>query len=223
MNPAHKKYIVKNSYNKPLKQIADELGIKERKVRRFLDEIKHGQDKDQVRQGKAYRHPAINFLARPAFYIFTAFIVISSFFAIKSMLANLDFVAKNARYFSGKTLEEKYTAIDGDFYKFLAFCKSRIPANSQAVVYSSWEQYQQIYGPRAYYQFLYVRQKTKYFLYPIVANAFYFAPDGAPAPYSDEDMLKKVDFIIVFSTDRDFPGFIKKHVYDDSHYILVKE
>lgn len=53
MNPEHKKYILDNIHKKSINKIAQELGLKERKIRRFLEKQKQKkkplESKEEIR------------------------------------------------------------------------------------------------------------------------------------------------------------------------------
>ena len=55
MKPEHKRYILENINKKPVKKIAQELNLKERNIRKFLE--KEGKEKEQIDLRKETKTP----------------------------------------------------------------------------------------------------------------------------------------------------------------------
>lgn len=138
------------------------------------------------------------------------FIALSLFFCLQSVYSDLRYFLVNYPIFGKKGLEEKYRLIDKDFYSFMSFCKEKIPSGANVLFYNSWDECFQRYGKDAYYRFVYERQKSKFYLYPIKVYYLYFKDEVLGLnPYTEEEVLKKVDYIISLSVDRTFAGFKK--------------
>lgn len=155
-------------------------------------------------------------------------IIISFFFTVRFICAKFNYFRINLPYFLGKSLEEKYEIIDGDFYRFLSFCKKAIPADGEAIFYNSWNIYSKIYPDNTYFMFQYHKQKSKFYLYPIKIYVFSHGRKeiGTPweiNPEQENEILKRVSHIIAYYSDREFPGFKIGYKYDSNRYVLVKE
>lgn len=158
----------------------------------------------------------------------TIFILLSSFFFILLAYEKINYAKANMLSFFGKSLSEKYELIDGDYYKFLAFCKEKIPAGKEILFYSSWDVHQKICPGDAFITFEYYKQKSRFYLYPI--RTYIFSCGRKSLEYFDvsekdiNELLERISFIIVYYPDnRFFPGFKIKYKYDDTKYILAKE
>ncbi len=152
---------------------------------------------------------------------------IAAIFSMKLMYGDFIYAKNNFAFFSGKTLDEKYAMVDGEFYKFMLFCKSNIPQGSSVLFYNSWNYCAVKYGGRAYVQFEYERHKSKFYLCPLKANILFYLDEillneGRLHYYNEEEQIKNASYIIVAHPDREFPGFKVKYRYDADHYILAR-
>lgn len=160
---------------------------------------------------------------------FNFFIILSIlFFSARFIYKKFNYFRINFPYHFDKNLTEKYSVIDGDFYKFISFCKNIIPDKSEVLFYNSWDVYQRVYMNNAYFLFHYHKQRSKFYLYPIKVHIFCMDKKDIGRPWEippeDHDkILKRVNFIVACHLDREFPGFKIKYRYGYDHYLLAKE
>lgn len=150
------------------------------------------------------------------------FISIGLMFSVLSMYAGYSHTRRELPYFFAKDMSAKYKLADGNLYAFISFCKDKIPHRSDTLFYSPWN----INDGRTFMAFSYEREKARYYLYPIKVYLFpvEIRHGGLIGEYQEiDEILKKVSFIIVYRSDRIFPGFKVKYRYDDNKYILEKE
>jgi len=149
------------------------------------------------------------------------------YFSATGLYKNIISAKNDFSVFYGKTLDEKYEVIDGDFYRFMVFCKSVIPAGAEVLFYNPWKLYDRAYGDRAFYRFEYERSKARFYLYPIKVHAIPYdnkLVEKRELDYlREEEMFRRVSYIIAYYPDIEFPGFKKKYTFDQNRYILVKE
>lgn len=159
-------------------------------------------------------------------YLLIGTVSIAILFCLISILDTVSYIKVNRPYFFKKPLDDKYTAMDKDFYNFMKVCAEKIPAGSEALFYNSWPMYKEAYKGQAFFIFEYERQRAKYYLYPVKVNTFYYEDKVVKEGnlfYKDEDeMLKKVSYVISTSLDREFPGFNVSYVYKPGSVILSK-
>jgi hypothetical protein len=144
--------------------------------------------------------------------------------SVRVFCFQLDEVRKYFWFSLNKSLHQRYEVVDGVFFKFMDFCSSKIPAGSDVLFYNPRPKEGVVYPGNVQYRFELEREKAKFYLYPIKVHIFRSGDemDALPA-YREEEVLKKVSFIIVSFPDRIFPGFKTAFVYDTYRYILVKD
>lgn len=160
-------------------------------------------------------------------YLSIVFIGVSLCFSITIFYTQICIIKKEFSAYFRKNLDEKYVIIDKDFYKFISFCKKKIPIGSEVLFYNSWEFCKKAYFPRGYIIFGYEREKARFYLYPIKVFTLPYEDKIIEKQelyfYDKEEILKRVSFIIVNSLDTDFPGFKIKYTYGSDRYIFIRE
>lgn len=114
------------------------------------------------------------------------------------------------RDYAGTSEEDKLKNLDGSFYSFMKFCRTKIPPYAKCLFLNSYNAYTKIVGQdKAAYFFRQHKEKAGYYLYPILV-------------YSEPRENLNFSYAIIFNGNLLLPEFEVFAQYSPYCYVLKR-